>query len=284
MTQLLNEQSSARKAFEKYDATASRVYHDGKHMAPPKENEEMHQREGDNLKSIIFGGLDGILTSFAIVAGAAGGDLTSQVVMILGFSNILADALSMGVGEFLSSKAHNEWVLSERKREAWEMENYPEGEVEEMIDIYTSRGMSREDATTCITTMAKYKDFFIDVMMMEELNLQLPEDDHIKESFREGVVMFCSFAIFGAFPLLGYVIVPWLFPEVEGDEEALFVVACCVTAIVLFVMGSVKSVFSAAHWFMSGMETLLLGGACASLAYTIGQVVNDIVEGSDGDI
>eukprot|EP00814_Leptocylindrus_danicus_P005135 CAMPEP_0116019472 /NCGR_PEP_ID=MMETSP0321-20121206/9259_1 /TAXON_ID=163516 /ORGANISM="Leptocylindrus danicus var. danicus, Strain B650" /LENGTH=276 /DNA_ID=CAMNT_0003490053 /DNA_START=39 /DNA_END=866 /DNA_ORIENTATION=+ len=270
-TQLLNGQSTAREAFEKYDTSASRTYHDVRHTSN-QSSEEMHQKEGDNLKAIIFGGLDGILTSFAIVAGAAGGNLTSQVVLILGFSNIFADALSMGVGEFLSSKAHNEWVLSERKREAWEMENYPEGEVEEMIDIYTSRGMTREDATTCITTMSRYKDFFIDVMMMEELNLQLPEEDHVKESLREGVVMFCSFAFFGAFPLLGYVLVPLFFPQVENDEDALFVVACCVTGVVLFVMGSVKSVFSAAHWFTSGMETLLLGGACASLAYTIGQV------------
>ncbi len=128
------------------------------------------------MKSVIFGGLDGILTryvrtrkrwfcpenkgydsivsyslslilsntlsqkyitsdllSFAIVAGAAGGSLSTETILILGFSNIFADALSMGVGEFLSSNAHNEWVLSERKREQWEMENYPEGEIREMI-------------------------------------------------------------------------------------------------------------------------------------------------------
>lgn len=77
----------------------------------------MHQSEGGFLKPIIFGGLDGTLTAFAIVAGAAGGKLSTGVVLILGFSNILADALSMGVGEFLSSKAENEWILSERRRE-----------------------------------------------------------------------------------------------------------------------------------------------------------------------
>ena len=79
----------------------------------------MHQSEGGFLKPIIFGGLDGTLTAFAIVAGAAGGNLSTGVVLILGFSNIFADALSMGVGEFLSSKAENEWILSERRREEW---------------------------------------------------------------------------------------------------------------------------------------------------------------------
>ena len=74
---------------------------------------------GDYVKSMIFGGLDGILTSFAIVAGAAGGGLPVQVVMVLGFSNIFADAFSMGMGEYLSSKAHNEFVMKEKERETW---------------------------------------------------------------------------------------------------------------------------------------------------------------------
>jgi DNA damage-binding protein 1 len=150
----------------------------------------MHQSEGSLLKSVIFGGLDGILTSFAIVAGSAGGNLPTPVVLILGFSNIFADALSMGVGEFLSSKAENEWILSERRREEWEFENYPDGEVREMVEIYEDRGMSREDAELVITTMAKYKDFFVDVMMAQELELQVPEEDHVRQSFNEGAYLF----------------------------------------------------------------------------------------------
>ena len=101
----------------------------------------------------------------------------------------------MGVGEFLSSKATNEWILSEKRREEWEMENYPEGEIQEMIDIYTSKGMSTEDATLVIKTMAKYKDFFVDIMMSQELELQVPEEDHVQESLKEGCVMFASFAL-----------------------------------------------------------------------------------------
>jgi VIT1/CCC1 family predicted Fe2+/Mn2+ transporter len=201
----------------------------------------MHQAEGGFLKPLIFGGLDGILTSFAIVAGAAGGNMPVPVVLVLGFSNIFADALAMGVGEFLSSKAENEWILSERRREAWEMENYPEGEIREMIDIYVERGMSLEDATLVVQTMSKYKDFFVDVMMTEELGLQVPEEDHKTESMKEGVVMFCSFASFGALPILGYIIIPGLFPDV--GEDVLFAAACVITGLVLFGMGCVKSIF-----------------------------------------
>jgi len=193
------------------------------------------------LKSIIFGGLDGILTAFAIVAGAAGGSLAPNVILILGFSNIFADALAMGVGEFLSTNAENEWILSERKRELWEMDNYPEGEIQEMIDIYTLKGMTVDDATVVIQTMAKYKEFFVDVMMKEELELQVPKEDHKWESIKNGFVMFCAFALFGSLPLLGYILIPWTFPGL--DQEILFKAACFITAIVLFAMGSVKSIF-----------------------------------------
>lgn len=227
-----NSPAAASAAF-----ITNRNFHDKRHDG----NTEMHQAEGGFLKPLIFGGLDGILTSFAIVAGAAGGNMPVPVVLVLGFSNIFADALAMGVGEFLSSKAENEWILSERRRENWEMENYPDGEIREMIDIYVERGMSLEDATTVIQTMAKYKDFFVDIMMTEELGLQVPEEDHKTESMKEGVVMFCSFASFGALPILGYVIIPGLFPNV--GEDVLFTAACVITGMVLFGMGCVKSIF-----------------------------------------
>ena len=87
--------------------------------------------------------------------------------------------------------------------------------------------------------------------------------------------MFCSFAFFGSLPLLGYVLFPLSFPNM--DDDALFISACVVTGVVLFFLGSVKSNFSAGHWFTSGMETLLLGGACATTAFTIGQLVDGLV-------
>jgi len=288
---MTNEQSallpSAREAYEGSNTNASRAYHDGRHNSnqneiPDSTEETWHQSEGGFLKPIIFGGLDGILTSFAIVAGAAGGGLSPEVVMILGFSNIFADALSMGVGEFLSSKANNEWILSEKRREEWEMQNYPEGEVQEMIDIYKQKGMEHDDAKLVIETMAKYKDFFVDIMMAQELELQVPDEDHVQESIREGVVMFLSFATFGALPLLGYVIIPATFPELGNDS--LFNAACVVTGFVLFFLGSVKSKFANMNWFVSGLETLLLGGACATVAFTIGFYVNGLVSDDDMDL
>lgn len=273
-TSLLPTASTARVAYEGFDQEASRKYHDERETSTLT-SPEPHRISGPYLKPIIFGGLDGILTAFAIVAGAAGGSLSPNVVLILGFSNIFADALSMGVGEFLSSKAENEWILDERRREEWELENYPEGEIREMIEIYEERGMNRADATLVVKTMSKYKQFFVDVMMKEELELQVPESDHAIGSMKEGVAMFCSFAVFGSFPLVGYVIIPVSFPDL--GEDILFKCACIVTGAVLFFMGCVKSLFSNGKWYLCGLETLLLGGSCATVAFTVGQAMDKLV-------
>ena len=113
--------------------------------------------DGGYVKHIIFGGLDGILTSFSIVAGAVGAHLSPVAILAMGISNVLADALSMGAGEYLSSSAYNNYVRREMERETWELENYPEGEVMEMIDLFVRRGMARDDAEAVILRMSKYK-------------------------------------------------------------------------------------------------------------------------------
>ncbi|CAM9428908.1 unnamed protein product [Sphacelaria rigidula] len=270
-----NYSKDVRNAFASGDQEASRLLHDAR---AGQRHEESHSESGDYLKAVVFGGLDGILTSFAIVAGAAGGQLSVGVVLVLGFSNIFADALSMGVGEYLSSKAHNEYVLAEKRREEWELKNHRDGEIREMVDIFEGRGMSREDADDVINKMAKYDDFFINLMMNEELGLQVPtgEEDTIKEGF----VMFLSFASFGAMPLLGYVIVPLLLPN--PSPTVLFAVACAVTGITLFTMGAIKSQFGTRSWYISGLEMFLLGGSCAVLAYEIGKAVDTLLPESAG--
>ena len=115
---------------------------------------EDHEQSGGRLKSIVFGGLDGILTSFAIISGSVGAQLGPVPMLALGVSNVLADALSMGVGEYLSSRSYNSYVRKEREREAWELQNYPAGEIAEMVELFVARGMSREDAEFVIQRSA----------------------------------------------------------------------------------------------------------------------------------
>ena len=177
---------AARGAWETRDADSSKAAHTAGVAGAAS---EQHEQGGGRVKAIVFGGLDGILTSFAIIAGSVGADLGPVAILALGVSNVLADALSMGAGEFLSSRSYNNYVRKERDREMWELENFPKGEVDEMIELFTARGMSQEDATEVIHRMAKYKDFFVDIMMTEELSLPVPTDGDTVESLKDGFTM-----------------------------------------------------------------------------------------------
>merc|ERR1712196_608114 len=156
----------AKRAYQDLDENASISAHQsvGLTQAP-----ERHSKAGGHLKSVVFGSLDGIITTFAVVAGATGGDIDFRGILILGFSNIFADALSMGVGDALSSMAEAQYVKQERARELWETQNYKQGEIDEMVQLYVSKGLPQEEAETVINIMAEHTEFFVDVMMVEEL-------------------------------------------------------------------------------------------------------------------
>jgi len=129
---LMRDLDAARRAFDaggEQAAEASRRAHTVNTGGMNGMAVEHHEQSGGRLKGIVFGGLDGILTSFAIRSGSVGANLGPVAMLALGISNVLADALSMGVGEFLSSRSYNAYVRKEREREAWELQNYPAGEI-----------------------------------------------------------------------------------------------------------------------------------------------------------
>jgi len=205
-----------------------------------------------------------------------GAHLPPVAILAMGVSNVLADALSMGAGEFLSSRAYNNYIQKELERETWELDNYPEGEVLEMIELFHQRGMSREDAEVVITRMAKYKDFFVNIMMTEELALPLPAADAASESLRDGFIMFVSFACFGMLPVLGFVSVPLFVSGMSTNVQ--FAVACLFTGVALCGLGAYKACFHDKNYIRSALETLLLGSACASVAFLVGRAVATLGE------
>lgn len=136
--------------------------------------------------------------------------------------------------------------------------------------------MGEEDAREVITRMAKYPEFFVDVMMVEELELQVPDEDD--NPAWDGLVTFTSFVIFGTVPLLGYV----AFASLQLPATTLFIIACILTAMCLFGLGVVKSRFSRYAWYRGGLEVLVLGGCTASVAFFIGWFVETVAIGADG--
>lgn len=233
--------------------------------------EGWHKSEGQYIKSIIYGGLDGIITTFAVVAGVTGAALSAGIILILGLANLLADGLSMGVGDYLSEKSEMEYHADERKREAWEFDKFPEGEVKEMVEIYQEKGIPEEDAQSIVEIMSKHRDAFIDIMMVEELGILQSDDSPVKN----GIITFLSFVIFGFIPLFSYVVAAVL-PFIEITPSVSFAMAIVLTGATLFGLGAAKVYVTGKHWIRSGVEMLVVGGLAASAAYVIGFLLNGL--------
>ena len=139
-------------------------------------------------------------------------------------------------------QAHRDYVLTEKRREQWEYKNYKEGEVKEMVVLFHERGMGKEDAELVVRKMAEYEDFFIDLMVTEELGLSLPDEDEAS-LLKDAFAMFISFLLFGTFPLLPFFLGPLYIMELDD----LIVIAFLCTGIALFSLGAFKSTFRWIH-------------------------------------
>ena len=139
--------------------------------------EEKHAGDaGAYIKSLVYGGLDGIITTFAIVCAAVGTGLSRKAVVVMGFANLVADAMSMGLGDTLSEMAERDFIRREWERETWEMDTNPSGKVQEMQKFYVQKGVSEEDASRILKIFSKYTVFFVEHMMQVELGLLAPDE------------------------------------------------------------------------------------------------------------
>ena len=253
----------ARSAYLHHDLKANKKAHEG--GAP----EEHQTGSGQYIKSFVYGGLDGIVTTFAVVAGVAGANLSSGVVLILGVANLIADGISMAFGDYLSTKAENEYMAAERVRETWEARNYPDGEKREMVELYMEKGISEEDAKIAVEVLSKHEKPWVDIMMTEELGLVENYDSPVKNA----LVTFSSFIFFGSIPVLIYLVARF----VPFFAARTFFTACILTGITLFILGTLKIYFTRQHWYRAGLEMLLLGGFAALAAYAVGAMLGGLV-------
>lgn len=145
------------------------------------------------------------------------------------------------------------------------MENYPEGELAEMVELYMEKGVAREDATSILRTMMKYPDFFVDHMMQVELGHQTPDED--ENPAWNGVVTFCSFVAFGSVPMWAYLIM-WGAKYV--NRAGMFGIACAVTALTMFVLGAVQARMTRQAVLKTGLSMTFNGCLAAAAAYLVG--------------
>jgi vacuolar iron transporter family protein len=223
------------------------------------------------LKDSIYGAIDGAVTTFAVVSSVAGAGLNSGIVIILGLANLLADGFSMASGNFLGTRAENQAARKARREEADEIEDHPEGEREEVRQIYAAKGFEGETLEKIVETITADKSRWLDTMLQEEHGLTGSQPSPLKAA----LATFFAFLVIGAIPLSAY-IVDLADPELLGSP---FLPACILTGTAFFAVGAMKGRAVDQHWLLGGLETLGIGAFAASMAYAIGVLLRPLAEG-----
>ncbi|MEP0133984.1 MAG: VIT1/CCC1 transporter family protein [Eudoraea sp.] len=220
------------------------------------------------LGEFVYGGIDGCVTTFAVVAGSVGAGLDSAIIIILGFANLLADGFAMSVGAYLSNKTKKDNYNKHKQIEYWEVDNLPELEKDEIRVIYKEQGFEGELLEEVVNVITSDKDRWVNVMMKEEL-VMFDED---KSPVIIGGVTYLSFIIIGIIPLLVYVV-----DYIYSLESNLFLLSSILTAIGFIIIGWLKAFVNQTPFWKGILETLLLGGIAAIVAYFIGDFLESII-------
>lgn len=214
------------------------------------------------VRDWIYGGIDGAVTTFAIVSSVAGAELSTVVVLILGSANLVADGFSMAASNFLGTRAELDDYRRLEKIEYRHIEQYPEGEREEIRQIYSEKGFEGEDLERAVELITSDDERWVKTMLAEEYGLP----SEIRSPTKAALATFAAFCICGLVPL-----VPYIF----GVNNS-FTVASIATGITFFLIGSVKSRWSTSSWLRSALETLFVGALAATLAYAVGVLLKGI--------
>ena len=234
----------------------SKELHDNK--AP-----EMHHNIGQYIKSAVFGGIDGIVTTSTLLVSCLFDPAAIKVAVVLILAAIFSDSVGMALGDYLSTKSKIEYIKSERKREHWEVENFPDGEKQEMFELYVTKGINKEDAKVMTDTISKDSKVWVEIMLREELGIIDNEDNPIYHA----IITFLSFLTFGLFP-----IAPQVVEKLYGMNKhsiKMIPISLGIAFILLFILGSMKTKITGRKWWVSGIEVLFIGLIAVTASFLI---------------
>jgi vacuolar iron transporter family protein len=220
--------------------------------------------QANYLRDWIYGGIDGTITTFAIVAGVVGADMPGSVVLVLGLANLIADGFAMGAGNYSGTKAeiddYQRLLAIERKH----IEVEPSGEREEIRQIFAGKGFDGPELERIVDVITADKERWAKTMAVEEYGLS----PALKSPIRAALSTSAAFVLSGLVPLISYL-------------AAYSLTACVVaTGLVFFGIGAAKSRWSLAGWLRSGTETLVIGMSAAGLSFWIGYALRTLVHGA----
>jgi vacuolar iron transporter family protein len=214
------------------------------------------------VRDWIYGGIDGTVTTFALVAGVIGARLSPRVILILGGANLFADGFAMAAGNYLATRAEHEEFQYTEAVERRHIEVDPDGEREEVREILRRVGIFDELLDRVVATITADHDRWVRMMLRDEYGLPAA----VRSPWWAAGSTFSAFLVCGLVPLV---------PFVAGWKNP-FGVASTATGLVFVLIGALKSRWSIRPWWYSGLGTLAVGGGAAAVAYVIGSWLRDL--------
>lgn len=218
-------------------------------------------QRAQTVPDAILGAIDGCVTTFAVVSGAFGAGFSATVALVLGFANLLADGFSMAVSNYESIQAQRDYIQGVRESENRHIDYVPEGEREEIRQIFRQKGLDGETLERVVAAITQDREVWVDTMLTEEHGLQKVGLSPI----RSALTTLVAFLVIGAMPLMPYTL-GWL----ETHQQ--FLASLAVAGLMFFLIGMLKSVVYHQPVLQSGLRTLLMGGAAAGLAFLTGHL------------
>lgn len=226
-----------------------------------EEGEKWHKKT--NVREIVFGFNDGSISILALLAGVTGGALAQNQIIVAGISGVVAGAISMGIGAYISSKSEIEHHRSEITREMREIEQMPKVEREEVRQIYRKKAhFTEKELDIIVDRIASDKEAWLDTMMKEELGLF---EERFERPTKLGFVMLIAFLAGGSIPIIPFFI---LQPPLSS-----LTAAAILTFASLFIVGLWKTTFTERYWLASGLEMVAVGVLATVVPYIIGDIL-----------
>lgn len=214
------------------------------------------------LRDFVYGSIDGAVTTFAVVSGVVGADLSSGVIIILGLANLFADGFSMAASNYLGTRAEADELREAARIEARHIDTIPGGEMAEVREIFRQKGFEGELLERIVTVITSNRQLWIDTMLREEWGLALNRPS----AWKAAGTTFAAFLLAGFIPLLPFVALY----SFQIDLPKMFYLSAAMTGVAFFSVGALKSRFVNEHWLRAGLETLAVGGGAAILSYIVG--------------
>lgn len=210
----------------------------------------------------VLGAIDGCVTTFAVVSGVVGAGFSTTVGVVLGLSNLVADGFSMAVSNYEAAKADLERVEQLQALEQQHIERVPEGEREEIRQIFARKGFSGETLTSIVETISSDRTLWVDTMLVEEYGVLAANNRPLGAAG----VTFCAFTLVGLVPLL---------PLLDGSRSIAdsYLFCASLAAVMFFSIGAVKSYHLGGPVVSGGIKTLLSGSTAAALAFGVGYLL-----------